>query len=77
MARLLLMSALVVGWSSSAAAQDLPTESRAADREAVEQEGLPLAPGRRVRASLSEGSWISVDVSPDGESIVFDLLGDL
>ena len=74
--RLLLITTLLVGWSSSAVAQGFPVES-AADREKVEQEGLPLVPGRQVRASLSEGSWISLDVSPDGEIIVFDLLGDL
>ena len=26
---------------------------------------------------MTEGSWISLDVSPDGETIVFDFLGDL
>lgn len=38
---------------------------------------LPMDPGRVVEFSTSEGTWISVDVSPDGEQIVFDLLGDL
>ena len=41
------------------------------------QEGLPLAPGRTISTSFNEGSWISVDVSPDGETLVFDFLGDL
>ena len=41
------------------------------------QEGLPLAPARTISASFTEGSWMSVDVSPDGQTLVFDFLGDL
>lgn len=40
-------------------------------------EGLPLEVARRVPLDMTEGSWISLDVSPDGETIVFDYLGDL
>ncbi len=32
---------------------------------------------RTVPIDLTEGSWISLDVSPDGSTIVFDYLGDL
>ncbi len=39
--------------------------------------GLPLVPARRIRFDTDEGTWISLDVSPDGRNIVFELLGDL
>jgi Tol biopolymer transport system component len=38
---------------------------------------LPLVPTRHIRFDTDEGTWISLDVSPDGRSIVFELLGDL
>ena len=38
---------------------------------------LPLEPGRTFDFDLDEGSWIALDVSPDGQNIVFDFLGDL
>ena len=38
---------------------------------------LPLDPARTINIDTDEGSWLSVDVSPDGRTIVFDLLGDL
>jgi len=38
---------------------------------------LPLKAERTHRFTASEGTWISLDVSPDGQTIVFDLLGDL
>lgn len=34
-------------------------------------------PGRDVDFVVDEGTWMSVDVSPDGRHVVFDLLGDI
>src|SRR5689334_8152930 len=39
--------------------------------------GLPLKAKRKIRVSTTEGSWTSVDISPDGKTILFDLLGDI
>jgi hypothetical protein len=38
---------------------------------------LPIVPERTLQFSTDEGAWMSLDVSPDGRTIVFDLLGDL
>ncbi len=35
------------------------------------------APGREVPIDTRSGTWMSLDVSPDGREIVFDLLGDI
>jgi Tol biopolymer transport system component/imidazolonepropionase-like amidohydrolase len=38
---------------------------------------LPLEPGRTVSITTDEGTWMSLDVSPDGKTIAFDFLGDI
>ena len=42
-----------------------------------DEAGLPLEGSRSVTINTNEGTWLSVDVHPDGQSLVFDLLGDL
>jgi len=34
-------------------------------------------PAKDITFETSEGTWMSVDVSPDGKTLVFDLLGDI
>ena len=43
---------------------------------ATAQEGLPLEPERKIEFATDEGTWISLDVSRDGKTILFELLGD-
>ncbi len=38
---------------------------------------LPLNSARTAEFTATEGTWISLDISPDGQTLVFDLLGDL
>ncbi|MCG8605299.1 amidohydrolase family protein [bacterium] len=37
----------------------------------------PIGPTKTVEFTTTEGTWMNLDVSPDGKEIVFDLLGDL
>jgi Tol biopolymer transport system component len=39
--------------------------------------GLPLEAADTLRFTTDEGTWISLDVTPDGEAVIFELLGDL
>ncbi len=71
---LLVVALIVLPAAGSPSAAALAPQER---RDAVDRAPLPLAGSRTFRLQTDEGSWISLDVSPDGEQIVFDLLGDL
>ncbi|WP_157218153.1 amidohydrolase family protein [Flavisphingomonas formosensis] len=38
---------------------------------------LPMKAARRLRFDTDRGTWMSLDVTPDGKTILFDMLGDL
>lgn len=37
----------------------------------------PPGPSKEVAFTVTEGTWMNLDVSPDGKTIAFDLLGDI
>jgi Tol biopolymer transport system component len=41
------------------------------------EDPLPLSASRTAEFTATRGTWMSLDVSPDGQTIVFDMLGDL
>jgi len=56
----------------------IPAPSRAADDDKDKKDQpLPLKPSRNVEFKTSEGTWLSLDVSPDGKTLIFELVGDL
>jgi Tol biopolymer transport system component len=71
---LALLCGFAIHPARSASGQETPP---AQDTTKKANEGLPLQPARNFRLTTDEGTWISLDVSPDGRTIVFDLLGDL
>jgi Tol biopolymer transport system component/imidazolonepropionase-like amidohydrolase len=67
---LLVLSQVV----SSASAWAEAPKSKDAEKWDVEAEH---GPSRTVEITTDEGTWMNVDVSPDGREIAFDLLGDI
>jgi imidazolonepropionase-like amidohydrolase/Tol biopolymer transport system component len=60
------------------AADDTDAEARAKKPDAPKWDvDHPPGPKETVQIDTRTGTWMTVDVSPDGKRIVFDLLGDL
>ena len=76
--RLVRYAALSTVLATTVAAASL---SWAADEPAKDKKkwdvNHPPGPSSQVAIDTRTGTWMSVDVSPDGKQIVFDLLGDL
>jgi Tol biopolymer transport system component len=49
----------------------------AQEKDPKKEKKLPLEVGRRIPIKTTEGTWMSLDVSPDGKTIAFDFLGDI
>ena len=68
--RLLLAAALCAGALVPTRGQEQNDATRTAD-------GLTLKTAETLEFSTEEVTWPSLDVSPDGRTVVFDVLGDL
>ncbi|HEX2725832.1 MAG TPA: hypothetical protein VHN20_08445, partial [Beijerinckiaceae bacterium] len=58
------------------AAQQTP-EEKPDDRKPKWDVSAPPGPRATIPIDTTTGTWMSLDVSPDGREIVFDLLGDI
>ena len=75
-----MKTALMIGVAMSAMlpgaglAQSPPTDDKKPKWDVAAPPGLTV---REVPIDVSEGSWMNLDVSPDGRTLAFDLLGDI
>lgn len=60
---------LLFGFSMQTSAQQMEEKTSHAD--------LPLEPERTINLNTSKGTWLSLDVHPSGEKIIFDYMGNL
>ena len=76
----LALIALLFGAAAFADEPETPKADAAKPDEKKEEKwdvSKPPFPLSSIPIDVDEGTWMSVDVSPDGKEIVFDLLGDL
>ncbi|MBV8205470.1 MAG: PD40 domain-containing protein [Acidobacteria bacterium] len=75
-ARLALVAILFAVFAFSGARSGFAQDEAGGDKEQGPK-GLPLKATSKVEFTTDEGTWMSLDISPDGKTIVFDLLGDI
>jgi len=69
----------LLGTAGSARSQEKKEEKKEEkkDEKKDEKKPLPLKSDRKIEFTTDEGTWLSLDVSPDGKTIVFEMLGDI
>ena len=81
MKNFLVLSAFCL-FSAGAIGPSTPLRASGQERDAQEDgakpaEGFTLKTAETITFDTDEVTWMQVDVSPDGQTILFDLLGDL
>ena len=76
-AALLLLTALPAALRAQEAATKPASAPTAEPKKAPWRVDAAHGPERDIAFETREGTWMSVDVSPDGASLAFDLLGDI
>jgi Tol biopolymer transport system component/imidazolonepropionase-like amidohydrolase len=64
-------------WASGAVAADKKDAAPSAKKDVAADINAPRADARKLSLDVKEGTWMCVDVSPDGQTLVIDLLGDV
>jgi Tol biopolymer transport system component/imidazolonepropionase-like amidohydrolase len=74
---MILKNALVAAVGLALASGSLHAADKKKDEAAKWDVNAAHGPTKTIAFSTDEGTWMDVDVSPDGKTIAFDLLGDL
>lgn len=77
MQSLKLLFVLVLLAPLSLFAQEDGSEKNDSTKTKKATKELPLEPGRSLHLKTTEGTWLNLDVSPDGKQIAFDMMGDI
>lgn len=73
----LIAAALAAALAIAGGRSPVGAQETSAGPTAGEKGGLPLKGERKLAFDTDEGTWVSLDVSPDGKTIVFELAGDI
>ena len=73
-----LAALLILACTTAATAQKKETKPQPEKpKDPAAAINTPRADGRKVTFTTTEATWASVDVAPDGRTLVFDIVGDI